>query len=1230
MTVIIMFALGNPSSISKQVRSSLIDEPKAIASSPLLAALALAFLPTPEAFESNSAENFASLHMVAVQNPSHMEAQWLYQAREDLLRADFFRNPWLVDYMQLVANEYRHPTPAADAGAYQRLIDQQFLAASAAATRANFESTWSRPLPEDSAFDNGLGIGTGSQIRAELGFGINLLPLLSGGKYEFDSKLAEAAKASKKNLSVAELATLSKAFIEACAKNSAIRDAVAKSSGALLTLIPDDKPIDLSLLSATQKSILQAQFEIGQLKSKIDELPTGPEKTRAMQSLKNAVQTFGQSFMSAWGDSVAATEEVRRLQTQAGAQEQITAAYQRIEKFGTYAAAMTQIVSVFDSKLGNELGALTSFLISGVAVAAFSENPVAWANLVSSTVRVGSLIVDKGSAADPTRRVLEALDQLGSQVERMRTEMHSRFDRLERILNARLDVVDARLTGLEVSMGAILGKLDEMQRSLKRMENILLDVDLRGRREAYESWGRDIDARTHEFRTKWPGKVVAGGTDRENGVEALTAAFNFAVVQSVESSWSGRLAEGDAISWAHTSNARFFGEDVKWRGMDFMLGGLTQILDSQNDSAADFGSRPIPNPQMFSIGALAINYANQHWPDNTARLSENGVARLQKTAGDLREFYLWVSQPEQLEAAVSYHAQAWAATRAVIMEIIETFRTKARRIPVPLSSVLALPPRPVIADPPLIALNEAHDLLDRKRDFFSLSQPIGFYIRDQYVPLAIYNVAFPGDNWGKVREILDSASLLAVDAYVEDRYGQAATNSYAEFPADLKLQLDWRLLNFSGVTDILEGFALSEDQRESKVKLDLTTICYFQRPQLFGDNKTRYTNVRRISAPDRNVEHLWHLFAINDIPQLRFERRRKNEESTLVTTLAVSRSRLEEVGRAVIIPRNGSYQEGYTEHFWPNGECYKRLAEDWKTWLGPEVEAVLFAVRVHLEKRLEMLHQMVEQPERARGEPEDLSERRAQRLKRIQQTEDMLNGIGTITIEKNIMPNGEIRVDYCCLFPPSDPTSNETELRVGEQRAAESGRFGGFVTAQNVNDFVGFSLSNDPDRIFRVVATSNPELSVAREQYRRESSPALNDYRQYLVDSSKAALVEVANVAKSPNSDLAQRLADQNASLMILQQTIGLGLGTQLFESPNLASFLFGPNTNQIASGNYVLSVLDETSAAGATSMDCMKKLETEFAERRRLIETELRRPRNWDPTMISSPLVRQALSSIP
>lgn len=152
----------------------------------------------------------------------------------------------------------------------------------------------------------------------------------------------------------------------------------------------------------------------------------------------------------------------------------------------TSITVVTSLVGQIDPKVAKELNVVgNSALQVGVAVNGWLKavsglkgldkvtsmsTLVLTGNVLGAVMNIVSLFGD--SKPTPEQQILEEIGKLRQQVDKLRQEMHGRFDRIDAELNAIYTTMNERFHQIDIQLGKITGDIQEVQHSL-------LDLDLR-------------------------------------------------------------------------------------------------------------------------------------------------------------------------------------------------------------------------------------------------------------------------------------------------------------------------------------------------------------------------------------------------------------------------------------------------------------------------------------------------------------------------------------------------------------------------------------------------------------------------------------------------------------------------------------------------------------------------------------------------------------------------------
>jgi hypothetical protein len=226
----------------------------------------------------------------------------------------------------------------------------------------------------------------------------------------------------------------------------------------------------------------------------------------------------------------------------------------------------------------------------------------------------------------PEQIILEEIGKLRQQVNELRTEMHTRFDQVDKQLNAIYTAMNERFNLIDIQLGKINGNLQEIQQSLltlgiqlNRMErNNVEYLDAIGRRPLREAMN---GALSYKERT---------------GVD-MPYQPDFVAYENTFHTW-GTVNAFDALSAGPTQRDYSDGQVLA----ELSAAPLDANLNYLNGWLQAHGMQPIatgrlPSPRDWAFASRAYAELGLDWPAHIRRISGPRQAALDAVGNDLQQ-----------------------------------------------------------------------------------------------------------------------------------------------------------------------------------------------------------------------------------------------------------------------------------------------------------------------------------------------------------------------------------------------------------------------------------------------------------------------------------------------------------------------------------------------------------------------------------------------------------------
>jgi hypothetical protein len=245
-------------------------------------------------------------------------------------------------------------------------------------------------------------------------------------------------------------------------------------------------------------------------------------------------------------------------------------------------------------------------------------------NILGAVMNVVSLFGPQQPT--PEQMILEEIGKLRQQVDQLRTEMHTRFDRVDAQLTTIYKTMHDRFNQIDIQLGKISGKLDEVQQSLLNL-GIQLDRMERNNVEYLDALGR------RPLREAINGAL--GYRERTNA--EMPYQPDFVAYENTFHTW-GTINAFDALnagpSERNYSDAQLLAE-LSAAPLDANLNYLNGWL--QAHGLPPFATKRLPSPRDWAFASRAYAALGQDWPQHFARIGAGRQASLDAVGKELEQ-----------------------------------------------------------------------------------------------------------------------------------------------------------------------------------------------------------------------------------------------------------------------------------------------------------------------------------------------------------------------------------------------------------------------------------------------------------------------------------------------------------------------------------------------------------------------------------------------------------------
>jgi hypothetical protein len=226
----------------------------------------------------------------------------------------------------------------------------------------------------------------------------------------------------------------------------------------------------------------------------------------------------------------------------------------------------------------------------------------------------------------PEQIILEEIGKLRQQVNELRTEMHTRFDQVDKQLNAIYTAMNERFNLIDIQLGKINGNLQEIQQSLLSL-GIQLNRMERNNVEYLDAIGR------RPLREAMNGAL---GYKERTGVD-MPYQPDFVAYENTFHTW-GTVNAFDALSAGPTQRDYSDGQvlaELSAAPLDANLNYLNGWL--QTHGMQPFATGRLPSPRDWAFASRAYAELGLDWPAHIRRISGPRQAALDAVGNDLQQ-----------------------------------------------------------------------------------------------------------------------------------------------------------------------------------------------------------------------------------------------------------------------------------------------------------------------------------------------------------------------------------------------------------------------------------------------------------------------------------------------------------------------------------------------------------------------------------------------------------------
>jgi hypothetical protein len=275
-------------------------------------------------------------------------------------------------------------------------------------------------------------------------------------------------------------------------------------------------------------------------------------------------------------------------------------------------------------KVGDSLTGYVKTVAGMSALSASLSSVVLTGNVLGAVMNIVSLFGPQQPT--PEQLILEEIGKLRQQVNELRTEMHTRFDQIDKELNAIYTSMHDRFNQIDLKLGKLTTSLAEIQQSLLTLAMTLNRME-RNNFEYLDALGR------RPLREAINGAL---GYQERTGLE-MPYQPEFVNYENIFHSW-GTINAFDALSAGPTERDYSDGQmlaELSAAPLDANLNYLNGWL--QAHGMQPFATKRLPSPRDWAFASRAYAELGFEWPAHLKRIGGQRQAALDAVGNDLEQ-----------------------------------------------------------------------------------------------------------------------------------------------------------------------------------------------------------------------------------------------------------------------------------------------------------------------------------------------------------------------------------------------------------------------------------------------------------------------------------------------------------------------------------------------------------------------------------------------------------------